>query len=249
MSTSKADLSSLSTQELLEEFAAELARRGAAEAPAEDMSTMELALEAQAEALKRASLARRLEHRGNEEDDSAKQCPRCGELVPVKVKKRPRQVRTLSGQQEVRRNYHYCKGCQEGFYPLDAALGLPEGGEVTKEVERRILDFGVNDTFNEAAERWEVHYGWPISENLVRRVVERVGRMQEECEPQVLQEELQPVSQQAPGLVAVGTDGSMIPTRGEDSEDSWREAKVAVISREEVVEAGRECTPECCRAA
>ncbi|HYO51887.1 ISKra4 family transposase [Archangium sp.] len=237
MPTSKADLSSLSTQELLEEFAAELARRGAAEAPAEDMSTMELALEAQAEALKSASLARRLERRSGEEDDNPKQCPRCGEQVPVKVKKRPRQVRTLSGLQVLRRNYHYCKDCQAGFYPLDAALGMPEGGEVTQEVERRILDFGVSDTFNEAAQRWEVHYGWTISENLVRRVVERVGRMQEECEPEVLQEELQPVLRQAPALVVLGTDGSMIPTRGEDT---WREAKVAVVSREEVVAAGRE---------
>ncbi len=40
MPTSKADLSSLSTQELLEEFAAELARRGVAEAPEENMSTL-----------------------------------------------------------------------------------------------------------------------------------------------------------------------------------------------------------------
>ena len=240
-SKSKADLSSLSTQELLEEFAAELARRRAAQAPEEDMSTMELALETETEALKRASLARRLEQRGNEEDDSPKPCPRCGELVAVKVKKRPRQVRTLSGLQELRRNYHYCKACQVGFHPLDAALGLPEGGEVTREVERRILDFGVNDTFSEAAQRWEVHYGWSISENLVRRVVERVGQMQEECEPEALQEELQPVPQQAPTLVAVGVDGSMLPTRGEDT---WREAKVAVVSREEVVEDRREGPPE-----
>lgn len=236
MPTSKADLSSLSTQELLEEVAS----RRAAEAPAADMSAMELELEAEAEALKRTSLAQRLERRGNEEDDSPKRCPRCGELVPVKVKKRPRQVRTLSGPQVFRRNYHYCKGCQAGFCPLDEALGLPEGGEVTKEVERRILDFGVNDTFSEAAERWEVHYDWPISENLVRRVVERVGRMQEECEPEVLQEELQAAPQQTPELVVVGVDGSMLPTRGEDT---WREAKVAVISREEVAEVSQEGPP------
>jgi hypothetical protein len=236
MPTSKTDLSSLSTQELQ----AELARRRAAQVPAEDMSTMELALETEAEALKRASLAERLEHRGNEEDDSPKQCPRCGELVPVKVKKRPRQVRTLSGLQVLRRNYHYRKACQAGFYPLDEALGLPEGGEVTREVEKRILDFGVSDTFSEAAQRWEVHYGWTISENLVRRVVERVGRMQEECEPEVLQEELQTVPQQAPKLVVVGVDGSMLPTRGEDT---WREAKVAVVSREGVGAANQECTP------
>jgi hypothetical protein len=73
-SKSKADLSSLSTRELLAEFAAELARRRAAQAPEEDMSTMELALEAEAEELKRASLAWRLERRGNEEDDSPKPC-------------------------------------------------------------------------------------------------------------------------------------------------------------------------------
>lgn len=236
MPTSKADLSSRSTQELLEE----LARRRAAEAPAEDMSAMELALEAEAEALKRTSLAQRLERRSNEEDDSAKQCPRCGELVAVKVKKRPRQVRTLSGQQVFRRNYHYCKACQAGFYPLDEALGLPEGGEVTKEVERRILDFGVNDTFSEAAERWEVHYGWPISENLVRRVVERVGRMQEECEPEVLQEELQTVPEAVAALVVVGVDGSLLPTRGEET---WREAKVAVISREAGTAVSQEGAP------
>jgi len=238
MPTSKADLSSLSTQELLEE----VARRRAAVAAVKDMSAMELELEAEAEVLKQVSMARCLERRSGEEDDSAKRCPRCEALVPVKVKKRPRQVRTLSGQQELRRNYHYCKACQAGFYPLDEALGLPEGGEVTREVERRILDFGVNDTFSEAAERWEVHYGWSISENMVRRVVERVGRMREECEPEVLREELQEVPQEGPRLVVVGADGSMIPTRGEDT---WREAKVAVISREEeVIEANQECTPE-----
>ncbi len=58
-------------------------------------------------------------------------------------------------------------------------------------------------------------YDWPISENLVRRVVERVGRMQEECEPEVLQEELQAAPQQTPELVVVGVDGSMLPTRGQ----------------------------------
>ncbi len=54
----------------------------------------ELALEAEAKASKRTSLAQMLERRSNEEDDSPKRCLRCGVLVPVKVKKRPRQVRT-----------------------------------------------------------------------------------------------------------------------------------------------------------
>jgi hypothetical protein len=35
---------------------------------------------------------------------------------------------------------------------------LPEEGEVSEAMERRILDFGINDTFESVAERWSIHY-------------------------------------------------------------------------------------------
>lgn len=42
-------------------------------------------------------------------------------------------------------------------------------------MERRILDFGVNETFASAVERWGIHDPTSVSSNLVRRVVDRVG--------------------------------------------------------------------------
>ncbi len=44
-------------------------------------------------------------------------------------------------------------------------------------MERRILDFGVNDSVESAAQRWDIQYRIriPISSNIIRRVVDRVG--------------------------------------------------------------------------
>src|SRR3974377_1987206 len=82
-----------------------------------------------------------------EETNTAKPCPKCGELVPVKAKKRPRTFRSLSGEHTIERNYHYCLRCKGGFYPRDIELGLPVRGDVTFGMEKRVLDLGMNDTF------------------------------------------------------------------------------------------------------
>lgn len=224
--TASPDLSNLSTEELI----GELARRRAAEVPA-DMTAMELEGERDALALKDATMAARLSHLSEEEDDRPKRCPRCGTRCRVKAKHRERKLRTLSGEHSYRRNYHYCEGCRSGWYPLDVELGIPESGEVTLELEKRILDFGVTEVFADAAERWSVHYEMRVSENLVRRVVERVGRQEAASSPTLLQKELRP--QRAPSadnVLVVGVDGSMLPMRGAEP---WREVKVGVVARRE----------------
>jgi hypothetical protein len=117
---------------------------------------------------------------------------------------------------------------QGGVLPRDAELDLPEEGDVSEEMSKRILDLGVNDTFAAAAERFAVHYPLEISENLVRRVIDRAGRMCEEADAAFLQESSMP-SQEPASFLVVGTDGSMLHTR----EEAWREAKVAVVARGE----------------
>ena len=84
--------------------------------------------------------------------------PKCKQLVPVKAKNRARHILTTAGELRLTRNYHHCSHCGLGFYPRDAELKLPENGEVSDAMERRILDFGVNDTFEAVAERWGIHY-------------------------------------------------------------------------------------------
>jgi ribosomal protein L40E len=88
------------------------------------------------------------------EKPTAKVCPRCGKRVPVKARDRERTVRSLSGPITFKRNYHYCEGCKYGFYPVDRLLDLPEEGELTAEMEKRVLDFAVCDVYGQAVERW-----------------------------------------------------------------------------------------------
>jgi len=166
------------------------------------------------------------------EKPTAKVCPRCGTRVPVKARDRERTVRSLSGPITFKRNYHYCEACKYGFYPVDRLLDLPEEGELTAEMEKRVLDFAVCDVYGEAVERWSLHYCEPISDNLLRRVAARVGAQSEAADQGRLQEYLKPRAPAADVLV-VQTDGSMLPIRGDEP---WKEAKVGVIYRHDVKE-------------
>jgi hypothetical protein len=161
------------------------------------------------------------------ETDTPKPCPKCGRLVPVKARSRERRVLTLSGEVSFFRHYHHCDPCRHGFCPRDAELKLPEDGSLSRELERRILDFGVNDVFESAAQRFGVHYEMEISENLVRRVVERVGKLCEAAAPFQLQKAAMPMSEEPAPWLIVGDDGSMVCTR----ESAWKEAKLAVVAR------------------
>ena len=129
------------------------------------------------------------------EDDKPKACPRCKQLVPVKAKNRLRHILTTAGELRLTRNYHHCSNCGLGFSPRDAELNLPEEGEVSSAMERRILDFGINDTFESVAERWSIHFPTSISANLVRRVMDTVGLR---CEAAYSDERLQLACREKP---------------------------------------------------
>ena len=162
------------------------------------------------------------------EAPTGKLCPKCGKRVPVKAKDRERELRTMAGRVTLKRNYHYCETCKLGFCPLDRALELPEEGELTAEMEKRVLDFALNDVYGECAARWRVHYAESASDNLFRRVVSRVGTHCMAVDQQMLQEELKPALEAAPDALVVEMDGSMLPIRGPEP---WKEAKVGVIYR------------------
>ena len=85
--------------------------------------------------------------------------------------------------------------------------------------------------FEGAAERWRVHYpNSSVSENMVRRIVERVGRLAVEVDDERLQQELAPPRTTPGASLIVQADGGMLPTRGNDS---WREAKLGIVARAE----------------
>ena len=228
--TRKKGLKDYSERELIEELA-----HRKAEAVYQDGMTMS-DIELLAEKLKAetggptvASMLARMKP----EKPTAKACPRCGKRVPVKARDRERTVRSLSGPVTFKRNYHYCEACKHGFYPVDRLLALPEEGELTSEMEKRVLDFAINDVYGEGAARWNLHYCEPISDNLLRRVAARVGAQCEMEDHGRLQEELKPRPTVATAVLVVQTDGSMLPIRGPEP---WKEAKVGVIYRHDVVQ-------------
>jgi len=125
---------------------------------------------------------------------AGKACPRCGNRIPVKARDRERTVRSLSGPVTFKRNHRYCEQCKYGFYPVDRLLGLPDEGELTSEREKRVVDFAVKDGYGECAACWNLHCQQPVSENLLRRVIARVGAQCEEADQGRLQERLKPSS-------------------------------------------------------
>jgi hypothetical protein len=227
MARGKKGLSKFTKEELL----VELARRESDGMFREGMtlSEMERAVERFKHAAGGPTLQQML-RRLPPEKASAKACPKCGRRIPVKVKERERTVLTLSGPVVFKRNYHHCETCKYGFYPVDQILELPEEGELSMEMEKRVLDFALNDTFCEGAKRWSVHYPFAISDNMVRGVADRVGRLAEDNDPTYLQSELKPRSASPARVLYVQTDGGMLPLRGEEP---WKEAKLGVLFRDD----------------
>ena len=159
---------------------------------------------------------------------ASRPCPKCGAACRVRRRSVVRTVRSRHGAHRLARHYHYCQACAHGFYPLDAALGLSDEGELTSRMEQVVLDLGLQGTFEDAAARFALHHGGTISENLVRRVIDRVGRGAE-AHPD-LGAQLRAPTTQPPETLVVEVDGSMIPTRGADP---WREVKVGLVARGE----------------
>src|SRR3989442_16029787 len=146
--TRKKGLRAFSREELLEE----LARRHAEESYRDGMTMTEMELAV--EQLKGDSGDQGIEamlRRMKPEKPTGKACPKCGKRTPVKVRDRERTVRSLSGPVTFKRNYHYCEECKYGFYPVDRLLSLPEEGELTSEMEKRVLDFAIHDVYGECA--------------------------------------------------------------------------------------------------
>lgn len=213
------------------ELVRELARRNADKHFREGMTLteMELSIEAMVHGHREPSVALMLS-RMKPEKPTAKACPSCGKRTPVKARDRERTVRSLAGPVTFKRNYHYCEACKAGFYPVDRLLDLPEDGELTAELEKRVLDFALNDVYGECAARWALHYEDTISENLLRRVVDRVGRQCEAADQGRLQSELKRPAPEPADVLVAEVDGSQLPIRGAEP---WKEAKLGLTYRQD----------------
>ncbi|MEL6178881.1 MAG: ISKra4 family transposase [Myxococcota bacterium] len=209
-----------------EELFEELARRRANKLQGKLGQAEQNLMEQTAQGERRA-LQLYLERCSATETDRPRRCPRCGGQTPVKARARQTQLRALGGLVTFERHYYYCTACRHGFYPLDEELGLPQGGKLTPEMERRLLDLGVNSPAEEAAARFEVHYTGSVSAHLIEKVLIRQAQPLVDATPDDVQRALTPVTRcNQERTIYVEVDGSGVDIRGTER---GREVKLGVI--------------------
>ena len=80
----------------------------------------------------------------------------------------------LFGIVRVESPYLWDKKTGRGARPVKEQLGIENGGH-SLGVERALADFGVEESFGQAAKRFEEHYGWAIDRATMRREVEKTA--------------------------------------------------------------------------
>ncbi len=82
---------------------------------------------------------------------------------------------SLFGVVEIPSPYLWDKNTRKGIRPVKEQLRI-EHGDHSVAVQRALTDFGAEESFGQAAKRFEEHYGWAINRATVRREVEKTAQ-------------------------------------------------------------------------
>lgn len=85
----------------------------------------------------------------------------------------------IFGSVEVESPYLWNKQEGRGVRPVKEKLFI-EHGERSIAVKRALTDFGAEESFGQAAKRFEEHYGWKIERSSLRREVESIAKTGEQ---------------------------------------------------------------------
>ncbi|MAF09294.1 hypothetical protein CMK11_02490 [Candidatus Poribacteria bacterium] len=160
--------------------------------------------------------------------------------------------RSLFGRMDVDSPYLYDPRTGRSSRPDRKIMGI-RAGDSSNTLERALSDFGIKDSFRQAAERFEEHYGWTVERGWVRRVTQKVAREAYAWEESRLASEETAFSENLatrPGVDRMLTeqDGSMLrtgtlsATPGDETtptrrlprrrrEEQWRETRVGLARR------------------
>jgi len=122
----------------------------------------------------------------------------------------------IFGPMEIESPYLWNPKSKQGARPVQNQVGVAARGRSLK-VQRALSDFGAEESFGQAAKRFEEHYGWPIDRTSTLRVVERIAKEAEGFVKRKLEEGRQqwdrPVAER-PGAeqILVEADGCEIRT-------------------------------------
>ena len=185
------------------------------------------------------------QHRAADEQRSAP-CPQCGRTVAARAVV-SRTVDTLVGEVEVDRPYFYGVPCGQGFFPLDASLGLAAGRKQF-DLQRAAAKLTAEVPYETARELFRELTGVPLGterrHTVTNTVAAGLGVLDVAPTRREIEEQIAAVAagrRQRPILV-LAIDGAQVPTRPEAAQGSrpgrkkqrakrapwqgqWREAK------------------------
>jgi hypothetical protein len=160
---------------------------------------------------------------------SRQPCPGCGKSYRPHQRDHPRTVLTACGAVTFARSYYYCRRCQAGWAPADAALGLSPFQRLSERVRGWLVGQAAKSTFREAARDLADLAGVALSAETVRTTSEAVGAgwvAAEDAAAETVQRtrEAAETVDPAPGKLVVETDGVMVRFLG-----GWHEVKLGVV--------------------
>lgn len=86
---------------------------------------------------------------------------------------------SVFGVVEILSPYLRNKNTNSGLRPVKEQLGI-EHGDRSIAVQRAMSDFGAEESFGQAAKRFQEHYGWTMDRAKVRREVEKTAVLAQE---------------------------------------------------------------------
>lgn len=86
---------------------------------------------------------------------------------------------SLFGVVEILSPYLWNRNANSGVRPVKKQLGIEHGARSIA-VERAMSDFGAEESFGQAAKRFQEHYGWTMDKAKVRREVEKTALLAQE---------------------------------------------------------------------
>lgn len=154
-------------------------------------------------------------------------CPKCHQAMRPVDYARPRRLQGLVGDYKFTRAYFFCDRCHEGLAPLDQHLGIGSGA-LSPGLERVACWFGIDDSFEEAAQAIHETLGIELPDETVRRVTEAIGQVAEaEAQAAIAlaqagKDPLPPSAVEATSsTLLVEVDGTMV----HEVDGQWHEAK------------------------
>lgn len=108
----------------------------------------------------------------NENSTRRRRCPNCSHASAPKQRNAKRTIITSIGEVTYTRHAYHCPRCQTAFCPADTTVEKDLGySSMTRDLTELALDFALNDPYEVAAERFELHHGVKISRSGYQRIV------------------------------------------------------------------------------